>query len=53
MTTLWVGSVPGRKHKALYSNSGQVSRVLAYFRSDEAAETFMAWCREYNLVVDE
>jgi hypothetical protein len=46
---LYVSGVPGRKHKALYINNGCVAHVLAYFRNDDDAETFMTWAREWGL----
>jgi hypothetical protein len=49
MTTLYVTNVPGRKHPALCVKSGCVAHVLAYFSSDDDAETFMTWAREWGL----
>lgn len=51
--TLYISNVPGRKHKALCINNGCVTHVLAYFRSDDAVQTFMTWARDWGLVVDE
>jgi hypothetical protein len=49
---IYVSNVPGRKHKALYVNTGCVAHVLAYFKSDDDAETFMTWAREWGLTDD-
>jgi hypothetical protein len=49
---IYVSNVPGRKNKALYVNTGHLAHVLAYFKSDDDAETFMTWAREWGLTDD-
>jgi hypothetical protein len=50
MKNLCVGSLPGRKRPCLYVQANGAIWVLAYFRSEEAMDEFLAFNATYKAI---